>query len=205
MQVLCWKAPFQSVQGEQEGDPEVCQWRRGSRYHQPSLSKNGSCNKEIKGSTRSGTDRVTNRTNHEGVVQEICSHHGGLPEDFSGGSSSSSPTTEAHCRSDETTGHPEDSCYHRGNNTRINTQTHTGKGTDTTTQTTGRKSAIRSRPKKSTVETTTTTGGRNRSYHYCSGRGNSLVEESINQEKHLIPALRKMIEAALDAIDTLTA
>ena len=51
----------------------------------------------------------------------------------------------------------------------------------TTPRTTeGRKSAMWSRPKKSTVEPT---GGRNRSHHYCSGRGNSIVEESINREK----------------------
>ena len=37
-----------------------------------------------------------------------------------------------------------------------------------------------SRPKKST-------GGRNRSRHYCSGRGNSIVEESINREKEPYP------------------
>ena len=100
-----------------------------------------------------------------------------------GGRSSSSPTTETCRRSDKTTGHPKYSSYHQRN-----------KGTDapatgdtqyTTTQIRGRKSAMWNRTKNSTVETTTTTGEGNRSHHYCSGQGNSLVEENINQKKML--------------------
>ena len=182
MLVLCWKPPFQSVQREREGGPKVCQFWRGSRYHQQCLPQNGSSDQEIKGSTSSGPDKVINRTNHKCVIQEICSHHGGLTQNFSGGRSSSTPTTETYRRSDETTGHPKDSCYHQGN-----------KGTDApatgdtqynTTQTTGRKSAMWSRTKKPTVETTTTTGGRNRSHHYYSGRGNSLVEYKPEKMPH---------------------
>ena len=174
------KAPQQCFNC-QKFDLKVFQLRRGSRNQQPCLPQNGSSNQEIKDSTSSVPDKVINRTNHECVVQEMYSHHGGLPKIFSGGRSSSSPTTETPRRSDEITGHPKDTCYHQGENTRFNTQTNTGKGM--TTQTTGRKSAMWSRTKKSSVDTTTTTGGRNRSYHYCHGRGNSLVEENINRGK----------------------
>ena len=51
MSVLCWKPPFQPVQRGQAGHPEVRQLWRGTRHHQPGVFQKANLGQQSQGST----------------------------------------------------------------------------------------------------------------------------------------------------------
>ena len=184
MQVLCLKPPIQPMQRGKPSHPQVCQLRRGTRNHQQGVSQKANLGQQIQGSTEENRAATgTGSPNQECLDQKVCSNNGRLPTNFN---YSRGPShTEAYSRSIKATSRTNETRSYQDSSSRSATADTQGT-TPSTTEI--RKSAMWSRPKKSTVEPT---GGRNRSDNHCSGRGNGTVEESFNRVKAPYPGTTK--------------
>ena len=139
---------------------------------------------QIQGSTEeSRAPTGTGSPNQECLDQKVCAKNGRLPTNFN---YSRGPShTEAYSRSIKATSRTTETRSYQDRSSRSATADTQGTTPSTTER---RKSAMWTRPKKSTVEPT---GGRNRSDNHCSGRGNGTVEERFNREKAPYPGTTK--------------
>ena len=197
MPVLCWKPPIQPVQRGQPVHPQVRQLRRGTRNHQQGVSQKANLGQQIQGSTEESRAATgSGSPDQECLDQQVCTNNGRLPTNFN---YSRGPShTEAYSRGFKATSSKTETRSYQDRSSRQRRQTpnvpHPVQRKEES-QRCGVALKSQSNPQEEELEAIT----------IALDGATALLRKVSTGKRHLIPALRKMIEAALDAIKTLSA
>ena len=187
--VLCWKPPFQPVQRGQAGHPEVCQLWRGTRHHQPGVFQKANLGQQSQCST------ATAPTKNAWTKKFVPTM-----EDF--------PQTLTAVRAPPTLKHTVEVA-------RPQVARPKPVATKTVVPDQRRQTPNVPRPVQRTVESqrcgvalkspSPPQEEELEAITIALDGATALLRRVSTRKRHLIPALRKMIEAALDALKTLSA